>query len=102
MTKEELLAKRQQDEIRMSELDPEEDSWSRNLARQHHRHSEYLNEYQNLKAEVTAIEFATKEQVSSEPAQIQAGSRAAFPLVRAHLYLIWTDGSLYPGYQSLR
>ena len=59
MTKEELLAKRQQDEIRMSELDPEEDS-SVQESGIAHRHSRYLNEYQNLKAEVTAINSLLK------------------------------------------
>lgn len=61
MTKEELLARRQQDEMRMAELDPEqkEDSsvQESGIAR---RHSRYLNEYQNLKAEVTAINSLLK------------------------------------------
>lgn len=61
MTKEELLARRQQDEMRMAELDPEQNKDSSlrepGIA---HRHSRYLNEYQNLKAEVTAINSLLK------------------------------------------
>ena len=61
MTKEELLGRRQQDEMRMAELDPEqkEDS-SVPESGVAHRHSRYLNEYQNLKAEVTAINLLLK------------------------------------------
>jgi len=61
MTKEELLARRQQDEMRIAELDPEqkEDS-SVQESGIAHRHSRYLNEYQNLKAEVTAINSLLK------------------------------------------
>ncbi len=61
MPKEELLAKRQQDEMRMAELDPEqkEDSsvQESGIAR---RRSRYLNEYQNLKLEVTPINSLLK------------------------------------------
>ena len=52
MTKQELLVKLQEDEMRMAELDPED---QRNPPVKEsgiaHRDSSHLNEYQNLKAE---------------------------------------------------
>lgn len=56
MTKQQLLARRQQDEIRMGELDPEGYMGSMGpgsgVAR---RHLRYLDEYQTLKAEVATL-----------------------------------------------
>ena len=61
MTKQELLERRQQDEMRMAELDPEKEGNSTGhgsgIA---HRDSRYLNEYQNLEAEVAAIDALLK------------------------------------------
>ena len=61
MTKQELLDRRQQDEMRMAELDPEKEGKSfgqgSGIA---HRDSRYLNEYQNLEAEVAAIDALLK------------------------------------------
>jgi hypothetical protein len=61
MTKQELLDRRQQDEMPMAELDTEKEG---NSAAQGsgiaHRDSRYLNEYQNLEAEVAAIDALLK------------------------------------------
>jgi len=61
MTKQELLARRPQDETRMAELDPEKrgNSLGQGSAVAH-RHSRYLNEYQNLEAEIAAIDALLK------------------------------------------
>ena len=51
----------QQDEMRMAELDPEKQGNSPGpVSGIAHRHSRYLNEYQNLKAEVAAIDALLK------------------------------------------
>jgi hypothetical protein len=61
MTKQELLDRRQQDEMRMAELDPEkEGNSSAQGSGIAHRDSRYLNEYQNLEAEVAAIDALLK------------------------------------------
>ena len=56
LTKQELLARRKQDEIRMGELDPEGSGSKGPGPGVAHRHSRFLDEYQNLKAEVAAID----------------------------------------------
>ena len=62
MTKKELLARRQQDEIRMGELDPEGRVGSQGPGSGvAHRHSRYLDEYQTLKAEVATINALLKK-----------------------------------------
>jgi hypothetical protein len=62
MTRQELLARRQQDEIRMGELDPQGSMGSKGpgpgVAQ---RHSRYLDEYQTLKAEVATIDALLKK-----------------------------------------
>jgi hypothetical protein len=61
MTKQELLARRQQDEIRMTELDPERDgNHSGQESGIAHRDSRYLNEYHHLEADVAAIDALLK------------------------------------------
>lgn len=61
MTKQELLARRQKDEMRMEELDPEHRSASPGPAQGiAHRHSRYLDEYQTLKSEVATIDALLK------------------------------------------
>jgi hypothetical protein len=61
MTKDQLVARRHEDEMRMAELDPQKGGNSQDqgtgIAQ---RHSRYLNEYQNLEAEVAAIDSLLK------------------------------------------
>jgi hypothetical protein len=62
MTKQELLARRQQDEMRMAELDPAQPGGAPGPAQGiAHRHSRYLDEYQTLKAEVATIDALLKK-----------------------------------------
>jgi hypothetical protein len=60
MTKQELLARREQDETRMAELDPKRQGSPVDGSGIAHRHSRYLNEYQNLEAEVAEIDTLLK------------------------------------------
>jgi hypothetical protein len=61
MTKQELLARRKQNEMRMAELDPEQGGSSSGQGSGiAHRDSRYLNEYQNLEADVAAIDALLK------------------------------------------
>ncbi len=61
MTKDQLQARHHEDEMRLAELDPQKRGNSQDqgtgIAQ---RHSRYLNEYQNLEADVAAIDSQLK------------------------------------------
>ena len=102
MTKEELLAKRQQDEIRMSELAPGEALLSPGIWHSTLSISRYFpNEYQNLKAGSHSNQFATKEQVTRNRINPGRPSRAISPGAGSPLFDMdrWF---FYSGYQSVR